>query len=169
MWEFVCDCGSKHIASGASIKNLSKKRKIISCGCYKKNRLRNESRKYDYSDGTWYVLYNEHKRTAKKRQLNWLQFQEYKDWLINNPNCWYCDEEPSERKYKYGLTIKANGIDRIDSFKGYVLNNIRTACEGCNKFKLAETEKEFFLKIKKIYLHHQDRIKNIGDDNDLDS
>lgn len=48
--------------------------------------------------------------------------------LISQP-CYYCGDKEKE----------FNGIDRIDSQKGYIIDNCVTCCEYCNKMKLDYT------------------------------
>ena len=58
--------------------------------------------------------------------------------------CYYCGIPPSRiRKTHGGDGILCNGIDRIDSTKGYALGNVRTCCTKCNFLKMAKTEAEF--------------------------
>jgi predicted RNA-binding Zn-ribbon protein involved in translation (DUF1610 family) len=72
-------------------------------------------------------------------------------------NCFYCNDEPrktnrfSNRKYVNTETVFANGVDRIDSSKGYTLENCITCCTSCNYAKHKLTQSEFFDKIVKIY------------------
>jgi predicted RNA-binding Zn-ribbon protein involved in translation (DUF1610 family) len=72
-------------------------------------------------------------------------------------NCFYCNDKPrktnrfSNRKYVNTETVFANGVDRIDSSKGYTLENCITCCTSCNYAKHKLTQSEFFDKIVKIY------------------
>lgn len=80
-----------------------------------------------------------YKNGAKRRGLEWQltkeDFEEY--W---NKNCFYCNNE-----------ISTIGIDRIDSTKGYVKDNIKPCCSLCNTIKLDLTYNEFIGQIIKIY------------------
>lgn len=70
-------------------------------------------------------------------------------------SCHYCNEKESntkqykQRHFKY--TFKYNGIDRIDSKKGYIKGNVVTCCKKCNIAKSDMTYKEFIEHIRKIY------------------
>lgn len=48
-------------------------------------------------------------------------------------NCYYCGVEPSPY----------NGIDRVDNSRGYLEDNVVTACEMCNLSKKDWTKEEF--------------------------
>lgn len=46
-----------------------------------------------------------------------------------------------------------NGIDRIDSSKGYVKGNVVACCGTCNKAKLVMTQPEFLAWVERVYEH----------------
>ena len=60
--------------------------------------------------------------------------------IIHKP-CVYCGAE------------KANGIDRIDSSKGYIQENVVPCCSICNWMKNALPVEQFYDHIDKIYNH----------------
>ena len=85
--------------------------------------------------------YNIYKKGAKKRGLDFtLSKEEFYD-LTSKP-CEYCGE-----------LQQYNGIDRIDSTKGYNKNNCVPCCEMCNKMKLDYSKENFINHIEKIYKH----------------
>lgn len=56
-----------------------------------------------------------------------------------NNKCVYC-----------GDIIETIGLDRIDSAKGYELENIQPCCTFCNSMKSNKNEKDFLNQCKKI-------------------
>ena len=50
--------------------------------------------------------------------------------------------------------IKINGIDRIDSNKGYSFDNVVACCKYCNGAKNTMTQEEFKEWIKRVYEHY---------------
>lgn len=70
-------------------------------------------------------------------------------------NCHYCNSEPSNQKiYKqrhFQYTFIYNGLDRIDSKKGYIRGNVVTCCKKCNLAKSDMTYQDFINHIIKIY------------------
>lgn len=86
--------------------------------------------------------YNQYKKGAKARSLN---FSLNKDEFYNltSSSCFYCGLEP--RDY--------NGIDRIDSAKGYELSNCVPCCAMCNKMKLDYSVEEWIKQMKRIIQH----------------
>ena len=67
---------------------------------------------------------NIYKKNAKKRNIDFnLTKEDF--YFLTQQKCHYC-----------GDMKEYNGIDRIDSNKGYELNNCVPCCEICNKMKL---------------------------------
>ncbi len=52
-----------------------------------------------------------------------------------------------------------NGVDRVDSLKGYVEGNVRSCCKECNVFKFALSEKDFLDGVARI-CKHQKMVNN---------
>ena len=69
-------------------------------------------------------------------QITFLEFKE-----IIQKECVYCKVSPMEANI---------GPDRIDSFKGYLKDNIHPSCSACNLLKGANTERDFFVHCEKI-------------------
>jgi len=63
---------------------------------------------------------------------------------------WFDSIGRREKKLKNYI----NGLDRVDSSKGYIKDNVVTCCENCNRAKLDLTQQEFFAMIKSIYENH---------------
>lgn len=71
---------------------------------------------------------------------------------ICESNCVYCGGEPTETLWSgYRVPWFANGVDRIDSSKGYSLDNCQSCCSICNRLKSDLTEKDFLRHIKRIF------------------
>lgn len=104
-----------------------------------------------------YKSYCSYRSGAKARKLEWkLSEQDFLD-LITKP-CTYCGCIPCKKQKVYYNLRKneyelVNGIDRIDSSKGYTLNNCVTCCEQCNKMKLNYSVQDFLSKVREIYKH----------------
>jgi hypothetical protein len=62
--------------------------------------------------------------------------------LLKDNTCYYCPNP---------LHGAGHGLDRIDSSKGYTLDNVRPCCTKCNKIKNDMTEEEFYSHIESIY------------------
>jgi hypothetical protein len=77
---------------------------------------------------------------AKKRDLEWQLSKEEFSWLAES-RCYFCGEEPQ------------SGIDRLDSYKGYTIDNVVACCTRCNFMKSTMDEKFFIERCKKIVDH----------------
>jgi hypothetical protein len=71
--------------------------------------------------------------------------------------CHYCGTEHSNNmlynqpNFKYNFIY--NGIDRIDSSKGYIQGNVVTCCKTCNVAKMDMDYQQFINHITKIFNH----------------
>jgi hypothetical protein len=75
---------------------------------------------------------------------------------LTKQNCYYCGKEPSQitkGKSNNGEYIY-NGIDRIDSTKGYIEENVITCCKRCNYAKSNFSQEDFFDWIEIVYKKH---------------
>ena len=156
-WECLCDCGNKHITSGESIRSGKSK----SCGCLRKEAPPNKIK--DRKLAMWKQLYNS---TVIKRNKKWgikgdLSLDDF--IFFSKEPCYYCGLENSnlaqdrrgwnKNKQISDTKLKFNGIDRIDSSKGYWSDNVVTCCKYCNTAKNTMSEKDFYKFIQRIYGH----------------
>ena len=140
-----CVCGKICWAKAGDLYNNKKK----SCGC---------------KMGTPYLgknvriinaLYAKYKLDAKIRKFKWrLSIEDFK--LLINGNCFYCGEESSNRRIvQHSLNgvdiLLYNGIDRINSKKGYTFTNSVSCCAVCNSFKNNRPMENFLAHVKKIH------------------
>lgn len=141
------ECGKRRSLTKFDDRKDSKDgKKNICVDCRSTIRLKS---KYRYSD---------YKYGANRRNLNFnLTLDKFKE--ITSKPCYYCGgysgEGYEEKKY--------NGIDRIESNKGYIDGNCVSACAECNYMKRHTDTKAFFKQIRKISEHHNlIRSKNEG-------
>ena len=80
------------------------------------------------------------KQRAGWRKHEWNIPKDVGYCLISSP-CAYCGS----------IDEKFNGLDRVDSDKGYTLDNVVPCCTHCNRAKCDMTVKEFEKHINKIY------------------
>ena len=153
-----CDCG-KYIVV---VKENLLQGETKSCGCHRAraNSLSHRKEKYFSS---MKQIFKGYKAKAKKRKLQFnLSLEEFKK--ISSQNCYYCGITPQQHNksqigHSYGI-YKYNGLDRIDSNKGYNSDNCVACCKHCNFAKWDLSTNKFYKHIKKIYEHIKDRIKN---------
>jgi hypothetical protein len=61
-------------------------------------------------------------------------------------------KNPKTGKIRSGVPITYNGIDRVDSTKGYFNENVVSCCKVCNRAKSNLSLDEFKEWISKVYL-----------------
>ena len=90
--------------------------------------------------------YNLYKKGARSRNLIF-EIKKEDFYNLTQQPCVYC-----------GSLENYNGLDRIDSSIGYIIENVVPCCSICNKMKLDHSKKFFFEHIKKIikYLEEND-------------
>lgn len=113
----------------------------ISCGCYNRENAANVERpnKLPYGESAMRNLYLIYKRGARIRGLTFLLSLDNFRYLTKQ-NCHYCGTEPCNPTTSSGTQQRNgeyvyNGIDRIDSSKGYETDNMVTCCKICNYAK----------------------------------
>lgn len=140
-WNCVCDCGNSCVisqklltGSGAGYKHCGCKSNNISKSIYYKNIIDGYKSKSKLRKGL-------------KFELNELEYSS----LLNSP-CYYCNCPPSNLyRHKGGpVVLKYNGIDRIDSSKGYNIENVVPCCSKCNFMKNSLSYDEFIEHILSI-------------------
>jgi len=145
-WNCACSCGKHCTVMGARLRNGKTK----SCGCVVQNNNREDAiLRKQYSE----IKYMQH----KNGRANTISFELFKE-LIFKP-CVYCGVVSSKELPDYGKNKKkisdtvlhVNGIDRIDSSKGYIECNVVTCCSRCNAAKQDISMREFREHIKKMY------------------
>lgn len=164
-----CICGVEKTVQLGNIKSGSSKR-CDKCGYEaraKKNRLKGDQSGLVNKR----CAFGRYKQGAVKRGLNFsITLDEFLD--LASKNCYYCDSEPSncynlthskgprKGKPRAGKPFIHNGIDRLDSDKGYDRNNCVPCCKKCNIAKSSMGELEFYDWIGRVFNHCKQRIKN---------
>lgn len=138
----------------------------VKCGSIRKHVLYNRNSWEDYYQGcpdcsrvklSYYERrFKEYQQSAKVRNLEWsLTFEQFCDLI--SKNCVYCNSKPENHFRSIGQkkTISEgvmNGIDRVDSSKGYTIDNCVSCCSKCNYMKNDLSKDTFLDHITKIYL-----------------
>jgi len=146
LWLCKCACGNEKVVTSSNIVRGD----TTSCGCYQKQR----ASELGLSDGeaSFNEVFNTYKRNAIKRKLT---FELSKDIFrqMTQDHCHYCGALQSNTHKSRNMRgdFKYNGVDRIDSTKGYTLDNVVTCCGICNKAKYTLSTAEFSAWIERIY------------------
>ena len=154
-----CDCGNTIEVKAENLKSG----KVKSCGCLKNAPARN--RLPDRKDA---ILRREYSSIKKRNRKftdydNVISYDEYKS-IVNAP-CNFCgcvgSRSINDRLRSRGKThicsnevIHINGIDRIDSSKGYISGNCISCCTTCNYAKNTMSIEQFKTWIRQVYEHY---------------
>lgn len=156
-YKCLCDCGNTVEVKCANLKSG----RVKSCGCLRRVP---PNRSTDREDAILKREYSAIKKRHRKFKSNEdvITYNEFKT-IVKSP-CYFCGAECSKtihdrlwsRKKAYkcsDITICVNGIDRIDSTKGYTSENCVACCKICNYAKNTMTIEEFKEWIEKVYDH----------------
>lgn len=183
-WWCECDCGNPnrvlvdapHLKDGhtKSCGCLLEKRKVTNknpivnnqkyCSiCHRKLDIKDFYKSKSSSDGYSNYCKDCNSKPVKARFVQYqygalsrnLEFNLTLDDFISitKQPCYYCNTY-----YDEYLNEPFNGVDRIDSSKGYSLNNCVPCCKLCNQMKMDSTEEEFLKRVAKVYEHNRGRI-----------
>lgn len=105
-------------------------------------------------------MFRHYARRARQRAIDW-QLTREQFAHLTSLDCAYCGAGPSTRFYpRFNRTLgtseriesveRVNGVDRIDSAKGYTLQNCAPACWDCNRMKASLDRDEFIAHARKI-------------------
>ena len=149
LWLCRCGCGKETTIIGASLRTGA----TSSCGCLRKDRVR-EVLALPPRQAAFNNVYNSYKNRARIRGFSYELTKEDVSFLTQM-NCHYCGCIPAQEQRinsDMGSYIY-NGIDRIDSNKGYTMNNVVPCCKKCNYMKRDMTTLEFKEQLLKILKH----------------
>lgn len=140
-----CDCGIEKTIQGTLLTSGNTK----SCGCLSKE-TKSMLHKLPNDGGVINHLVLQYKRHAKGRGLSYDLPRDIFEKLIRS-HCYYCGIPPSNNKItKTCKGFLYTGIDRIDSSKGYSIDNCVPACSNCNRVKRDMTKDEFIAWVKRL-------------------
>ena len=100
-------------------------------------------------------VYRRYKARAKEKSIPF-ELSEPTFKRIAEKDCRFCGAQPTEwggHAARYNGAWESNGIDRIDSSKGYVYDNVQPCCGLCNQIKSDLEETEFLQQVCRIVSH----------------
>ena len=144
---FNCDCGNTTTVTAEAVISGNTK----SCGCLRREAM---IKRYNLPPGLStmrQLIAQNYKGHCRRKNREW-KLTEDQFFEISQRSCFYCGIPPSQiRKSPSGTgDFVYNGIDRIDSSKGYFMDNVVTCCRTCNIAKNDMTVAEFSTWVKRI-------------------
>lgn len=143
-----CICGKEKTVQGTLLRSGNTK----SCGCIKRESAR--SKALPFGNAARNQVYSGYRCKAKASNRDFkLTVAEFH--MIAKYPCFYCgDSLTNIHRSEHGTGDYAyNGIDRIDSRKGYTISNSVSCCKICNIAKTNHSQGAFIKWIKKAYEH----------------
>jgi len=145
-WDVSCECGgSNKVTYGNLIYGNT-----LTCGCSRKEGRNKKA----VGVSSFNNRYGSYKQAAKVRNLIFdLSKDQFKE-IVTQP-CHYCGSEefmPFTAQNCNGH-FYGHGVDRIDSSKGYFIENCLPCCRRCNTMKLDMPYDVFINHMKKILNH----------------
>ena len=153
VWSCRCECGAEVAVLGRNLRSGATQ----SCGCLQKEGAakRMRARALPFGEAAFNALIIDLRCSAKRRGYIWnLTNAQIKQ--LTSRSCHYCGVEPSQKRsnsYQYNGAYLYNGLDRINSEKGYTIDNIVPCCKTCNYAKRTMTQDKFLAWISRVYAH----------------
>lgn len=164
MWKCKCVCGNfREVSHGDLFKN----NRLHSCGCKTKETTlnaidKNTKKRYEQLEctATEHNFYTQYKFSdpVRNRKLDFnLSLKEF--IKITNSSCYYCGSAPFNLRFSHSKkeSQNLNGVDRVDSSKGYVTDNVVSCCTICNMAKSNSSLENFLNWIEKVYTYQNNK------------
>lgn len=147
-----CDCGNTRETNLTKVINGTQK----SCGC-----LIHKNRSGNIYGGAFNLIFQRYKKRAVEYKRDFLLTEhQFNEFILGN--CFYCGSPPiSVSKPRWGSSLTYNGIDRIDSSKGYSVDNCVSCCVVCNRMKTDHNVNFFLNHISKIKAENRENKENL--------
>lgn len=143
-WGLLCPYCKKEFVTTSN--NSSKARSCYGC--------RGDVRRVSSEESSYRHLYSgvKGRQHAKLRGFD-LTLEDFV--ALVQSNCYYCGEEPAISKghKDWSAYVKCNGLDRVDSTRGYTKDNVVACCRICNMAKGALSREEFIAWAHRLVNH----------------
>lgn len=158
-WLFKCECGKTKEAYAYNVACG----RTRSCGCYAKEVFKDSNKKFKLPTGeaSKRQLFLAYKQGANKRDFKFsIDLKTFE--RLTSGDCHYCGVPPSNTTTRGKLMPTNgeyiyNGIDRVDSSKGYIADNTVSCCTTCNYAKHTLSYDEFMQWIDRLVNFHTER------------
>lgn len=141
-----CRCGTEKTVQGTLLRTGNTR----SCGCAVREAARRRVIGHGVAARNQVIAGYRHKAKISERvfDLTVPQFE-----AVAARPCFYCGAIRSNVAHSPHGTgdYTYNGLDRIDSQKGYTINNVVACCRGCNLAKSARGQGEFIEWVKRCH------------------
>jgi len=147
----VCDCGEMKLLLPSDL--IKKNSTSCGCGIHSNNARIKEDRTAIALSRAYRKSIKRHCEISPDIPSDMTRENFY---ALFQGNCFYCGRKPSNSfpDKTFGNIISYQGIDRVDSNRGYFKDNCVSCCTFCNNFKSDLTQEAFLEKIQQIADFH---------------
>lgn len=157
LWQTLCVCGN----TSEVLPYTVAKGMVKSCGCFSRESITRRCEK----KRIYHPIISSARTVWKANYRDGdISFDDF--YRLSQLDCDYCGSPPTKtynmsnhRKHRssnYQIqegNFTYNGLDRLDSNRGHMLDNVVPCCYTCNLMKRADTRKDFLSHIEKISSH----------------
>jgi hypothetical protein len=152
IWLCKCDCGGS-TNTCVGYLNIGKTK---SCGCLQKEAASLFGVSRRKPGAAFRRLFQDYKGNAKKGSREFsLTEEQFRS--MTQSLCFYCGRVPTQIKTTSGETYLYNGLDRVNSAKGYSESNSVPCCWVCNQMKSTLSQEVFLQAAKRISAHQKEK------------
>lgn len=144
-WRCLCNCGNMISVTGKEFRAGH----VKSCGCLQRDWATTGQRKEGVA---FRQIYTNYKCRAYNHKIKFSLSREEFYELTQKP-CAYCNRSLTNSYRERVEVFRYNGIDRIDSCRGYVSGNVVPCCQICNTMKMGLPLKVFLAHLKLVFDH----------------
>lgn len=130
-WLCKCDCGEEIVVNGSDLRSGHSQ----SCGCLQRETL-SQIRSLSKGEAMSNEIYARYRWRAEEKGVRFeLTIEEFRELAVQD--CHYCGAKPANvyERDTYNGAFVYNGLDRVDSNKGYYIGNVVACCWTCNRAK----------------------------------
>lgn len=144
-WTCRCDCGNEVAVTGHSLRTGNTE----SCGCLRVDRAFEKTSLPNGVAAKNKAIRNM-KSNAERRNIPW-ELEDDHVVALTQQNCHYCGIPPMHTSKARNGDFSYNGLDRVDSGRGYSSDNVVPCCIVCNNAKQTLSLSEFLDWVERVY------------------
>jgi hypothetical protein len=144
MWLCRCDCGREAKVAAANLRS-GKSKSCVHCG-------------NSHSPGVAALnkLYMDYSYGARRRGISWELTKDQFKKITSSP-CYYTGRRPSSVQKALGGDYVYNGVDRLDSTKGYTVDNCVPCIGRVNVMKWDSSYEDFIDLCRQVVAHFEEK------------
>lgn len=145
-----CDCGSEFDTYTYNLSNGTTRR-CLACANAERKGKANLANRIDPRQRTINEQWNIFRKAARSKGADFIDKTTWLDIVLSV--CVYCGAGPSncrKASVPHAEDFWYNGVDRVDSSRGYEPENVQAACWTCNRMKGNMSHDDFLAHVRRI-------------------